>query len=91
MGSDPQKLFPYEELLNQMQKFGIYTIFVGAFLFPMLYSDPATIPSFDEVAEKAGKDDAFFENIFQIPDEIKQEYSEKITDLFIDMERLGCI
>lgn len=91
MGSDAEKLFPYEALLNQIEKFGIYTIFVGAFLFPMLYADPATIPNFDDVAEKAGKDDSFFENIFQIPDELKPAYTKKITDLFIDMDRIGCM
>ncbi|XP_055304442.1 uncharacterized oxidoreductase dhs-27-like [Sitodiplosis mosellana] len=91
LGSDPQKMFPYEALLEQMQKFGIYTIFVGAFLFPMLYADPATIPNFDDVAEKAGSDESFFENIFQIPDELKMAYNNKITDLFIDLERLGCM
>lgn len=90
MGSDPL-LFPFEALLNQMRQFGIYTIFVGTFLFPMLYADPATIPNFDDVAEKAGNDDSFFKNIFQISDETKPAYNEKITDLFVDMHRLGCM
>ena len=91
LGSDSNELFPKSALLEQIQRFGIYAIFVGAFLFQMLYADPTTIPNFDELAEKAGTDDTFFDNIFLIPDELKVTYNKKIIDLFVDLDRLGCM
>lgn len=91
LGSDPQELFPYETFLDQIQKFGIYSIFVGALLLPILNADPATIPNFDDVAEKLNGEESFFKNIFRIPDESKQAYNKKITDLFEDLDRLGCM
>lgn len=91
LGSDPKKLFPYEALLEQFQQFGIYSIFVGAFLIPVQCADLDSIPDFDDVAAKAGIDDSFFDDTYRISDDSKKAYNKKITDIFIDFARLGYI
>lgn len=91
MGSDPKKLFPYDVFLNQIKKFGIYSIFVGALLLPILNADPATIPNFDDVAENLNGDKSIVENIFRIPGDLKHAYHKKVIDLFDDLDRLGCM
>ncbi|XP_055304738.1 uncharacterized protein LOC129569664 [Sitodiplosis mosellana] len=91
LGSDPAKLFPFETFLDQIRKFGIYSIFAGALLLPILCADPATIPNFDDVAEKLDGDESFFENIFRIPGDSKHAYNKKVVDLFDDLNHLGCM
>lgn len=91
MGSDPNKLFPYEALLDQVQQFGIYAVFVGAFLIPVLYADLESIPDLDDVAAKAGTDDSFFDDTYRIPDGSKKAYNKKVTDIFTDFARLDYI
>ena len=60
-------------------------------LLPILCADPATIPDFDDVAEKLNGDESFFKNIFRIPDDSKQAYNKKIVELFDDLNDLGCM
>lgn len=93
MGSDPQKLFPYEALLDQLRNFGLYTIFVGAMLVPMLCAEVASMPNFDDIAEKVskGEDNVVDDDFFQVSDESKFAYNKKVTDIFDDMVRIGCI
>lgn len=57
----------------------------------MLYADPDSIPNFDDVAEKAGTDDTFSDNMFRISDDLKATYTKNVTDMFIDLDRLGYI
>lgn len=87
MGSDPQKLFPFEALLEQFQKFGIYTIFVGAILIPMLCAEVDSMPDFDAMPEKV--EDDIGDDIFRISN--KPAYNKKVTDIFVDLARIGAI
>lgn len=88
LGSDPQKLFPFEALLEQFRQFGVYTIFVGAILIPMLCADVDSMPDFEALPEKFD-DDMDDDNVFRISD--KPAYNKKVTDIFIDLARIGAI
>lgn len=91
MGSDPEKLFPYEALLKQLRKFGVYSVFVGALLFPMLCAEVDSLPDFDEAAEDFTKDDGNDNVLFLISKDAKTAYNKKVTDMFIDLARHGYI
>lgn len=90
LGSDPQKLFPYDALLEQLQKFGVYAAFIGAFLFPILHAEKGSMPTTDNT-EGYGKADGFGNVVFRISSESKQAYNKIVTEMFIDMARLGYI
>lgn len=92
LGSDPQKLFPYEALLEQCRKFGAYAAFVSTMLMPMLWSDRDSIPDIDSVVENIGSEDALKNDVFSIGSvETKRFYNKKVTDMIDDMIRLGYI
>lgn len=80
MGSEPQKLFPFEVLLDQFKKFGIYAAFAGAVLLPIFVSDLETMPDFDENPSE-----------FTISDELKPEFHKRIVDMIDDMARFDYI
>lgn len=87
LGSDPQMLFPYEALLEQFRKFGVYTIFVAAILLPMLCAEVDSMPDFDNMPENV--EDDFNDGIFRISD--KSAYNKKVADIFADLARIGAI
>lgn len=89
MGSDPQKLFPYEALLDQLKKFGIYAIFVAALLIPMLVADVETMPDFNELAEKPDTDETRKGYIFPIWGASKLTFNKQTVDMVHDMDRFG--
>lgn len=86
LGSDPKKLFPFEQLLDQLRKFGRYSVYVGALLFPILNVDVDQLPDFDEF-----KDDPKTDSWFQISPELKKAYNKKVTDVFDDLARFEYI
>lgn len=84
MGSDPQKLFPYEALLDQFQRFGAYGVFVGILLMPVIYADRDSSPGANEaITDKS--------QIFLIPEKFKKTYNQLVVDLLDDMIRFGYI
>lgn len=51
MGSDPNKLFPYEEFLNQWKKFYIFGLGMMPFIMKICLVDKDNIPDLVESAE----------------------------------------
>lgn len=91
MGSDPEKVFPFSALLDQFRKFAVYGVFVGVLLLPMVCADVDSMPDFDEIAAQSGDQERFNVDVFRVSDESKKAYNNRVTDIFIDMARLGYI
>lgn len=86
MGSDPEKVFPYEALMDQFKKFGAYAAFVGLLLLPMIFSDPETLP----FANGFSVDDEA--KLYLFADEFKHKYYNKlVVGLFDDLVKYGYI
>ncbi|XP_031627282.1 uncharacterized protein LOC116343401 [Contarinia nasturtii] len=81
LGSDPQKLFPYEALLDQLQKFGVYSVFVGSLLFNQFCAD-------EESIKKVEDSDCF---VFHFSKDSKAAYNKRAMDMFVGLDRLGYI
>lgn len=91
LGSDPEKVFSYETMLEQLKKFASYAIFVGIILIPMLSTNIDTMPDFDSISENAVSDHNIAANMFPISSEAKPAYNKKIVGFINDMARLGYI
>ncbi|XP_031627333.1 uncharacterized protein LOC116343429 [Contarinia nasturtii] len=83
LGSDPQTLFPFERVLDQLRKIGVYSIYVGALLLPILGSDPDKLPDIDNEASN--------KNCFQVAAESRKAYNQKVIDMFDDLARFQYI
>lgn len=44
VGSDPQELFPFAALQEQLKSFGKFAVIMAAFDVPILCTDPAEMP-----------------------------------------------
>lgn len=91
LGTDPDKVFPYEEFMKQCQKYGCYAAFVGVPLLPILYTDRQNMPDMEKVfhdfdVNKLEKVLTTFES-----NEAQQAYSKRVVDIFDDMARFNYI
>lgn len=88
LGSDPQKLFPYETLLDQLKKVGAYAGILGSVLIPIVCAEVDSIPGFEVIL---GNDKPITDDMFRIPIELKQTYNDRVVGMFADLARLECI
>ena len=51
LGSDPTKLFPFDELKNQFKLVGIYGALMATILLQVIVSDPKNIADMNEINE----------------------------------------
>lgn len=51
MGSDPEKLFSFNDLLGELKRFGRFGLVLAPVLLQIITSNPSDIPDMDEFAE----------------------------------------
>lgn len=88
MGSDPEKLFPYDVMLDQFRKFGKFGMVMATMLLPMLTSEEGQTPDLDELAEQLQDERKMDVNVF-ISDNSRVEFNKRLHDVVEDMVRLN--
>lgn len=86
LGSDPEKVFPYEVLLGQLQKFGKYACVMGTVILKIISADP--MQDFDEFVEYVDHSNETEDRIYEAS---QNTYKKQLNDLFADAARLGYI
>lgn len=84
LGSDPEKLFPFEALQQQMRTFGKFGVSVGALMLPMLTSDLNDCAKLEEMAEQmqSGESTEVFENT-------NKATQLRLRDFIVDLDDFG--
>lgn len=90
MGSDPEKLFPYETLLDQFKKFGKFGMIMASMLLPMMTSQDGIAADLDEFAEQLKDGQKLDENTY-ISERTRHILDKRLRDVVIDMARLEYI
>lgn len=92
MGSDPEKLFPYEKMLDHLHKFGRFGLVLSTVLLPMITSDIGNGVDYDALADAAtkGQDTTANSDDF-VSDTSHKRLMERLRDVIIDMVRLEYI
>lgn len=86
LGTNPEKVFTFKNLLSQLKKFGKFGIVMPAMVIPMIAAEGKDIIDLDTVAEglKEGND-------FEGFDKNKENllYKKRMSDVIRDTIRLG--
>lgn len=81
------KLFPYSAMMDQLQKFGRFGLYMSILLLPILTTDVSDMPDLDQMSEDflEGKEvgDVFKSNGSE------ERVNKRLGDVILDMERLG--
>lgn len=79
LGSDPKKLFPFDELKSQLKQFGIYGVIMAPVLLQVIVSDPKNIVDMNHINEDTKEFDfATFD------DSSKITYRQRVSDSLQD-------
>lgn len=89
LDSDPDKLFPYEALLDQLKQFGKYGTLIGIILICIFTCDPKTIPDLSELSERINEYDGAIEHLLVVTEDKQEEFRTRICDLIEDSARFG--
>lgn len=89
MGSDPNKLFTFDDLQDQFKKFGRYALIIAPMLLHILTTKPDDIPDLDNLAEDF-KDKPLEEGMKAWMDIAPlDKYNARVRDVVQDILRLG--
>lgn len=89
MGSNPEKIFPHEMMLEHLRKFAKLGIIIASIVLISMTSEPDTVISLDDVSgdlERINSDSNPF-----ITDRSVIEFQKRMRDVIADMNRLGYI
>ena len=88
LGSEPNELFTFENLQNELKRCGIYALILSPFSIQTSQADSSQITSFDEMSEKSAKGEVY-EFITGLSEKGYLEYQRRLNDVFDDIDRLG--
>lgn len=90
MGSDPEKLFPYDLMQEHLRKFARYGLILSTVLLPVITCENDYVPDFESIGENVEK------GTLEDPSSIVTENSlkkmnKRFRDIVDDMVRLNYI
>lgn len=86
-GSDPDELYTFNDLQNELKEFGIYGVLMAPFLLQIIVSEPKNIVDMDSYAENFGEST----EMATLDDESEPRFKKRFTDVFHDAKRYGWI
>lgn len=90
LGSDPEKLFPYSALQDQLKRFGKFGLLLSLTILQALIVNAEDVPDMDEVAENLKKDPEKM-NLSMYENPCEAEFNRRILAIVHDMDKLGYI
>lgn len=89
-GSDPDVLFPAEELQSQLRQFGVYGVIMAPIVLQVLLADSSEITDIDDVAESILQNaDVASKPISNLSGAKTDELALRLRDVFADARQYG--
>lgn len=87
LGSDPQKLFTFENLQSKLREFGDYIVLYAPLLIQVCLAS-GNIANLDDYSERIDCDQST-SFISELDNQTADEYALRINDLFTDLDSYG--
>lgn len=87
LGSNPEKVFTFNDLLDQFKKFGKYGLIMASMMIPFTTTDTKDIPNMDELSEQIHRGDPV--DCFMGMKESNITYKSRMSDVIRDIMDLG--
>lgn len=85
LGSNPDKLFTFDDLQGEFKKFGLYALFFGPMTIQVTLADTSEITNMDEYCEKVATGENRQELITGLNETAQSEYGRRINEILEDM------
>lgn len=86
LGSNPEKLFKFSDLLDQLKRFGQYGLIMSTMLIPMVTTETKDIPDMNELSEQMQRGEAIDGFMGK---QVNVAYKGRMSDVIRDCVRLG--
>lgn len=91
LGSDPKKLYTFENLQAQMRKFGEFALLCGPMVIQIKVANAKDILNLDDYAEQVEKGNASADLIGEYDEYTQEEFSNLINGLVDDLVNYGYV
>lgn len=90
LGSDPDKLFTFDDLQDELKKYGMFTLTMAPMLIQTSLADSNEMSSFIEVNDKKAIENYEQELITGLNETAQLEYARRLNEVFEDVvDKLG--
>lgn len=89
LGSNPNELFTFDNLKDELKRCGNYILLMAPVLLSISLANSSQISNIDEMLESAIKGDSKPDLITSFNDEARLEFDRRINQVFEDVVRLG--
>lgn len=91
LGSDPKKLYTYENLQTQMRKFGEFALLCGPMIIQIKVANAKDILNLDDYAEQVEKGNKAADLVGEYDEETQEKFSNLINGLVDDLVNYGYV
>lgn len=95
LGSDPDKLFPYDAFQSHLKQFGYFGLLMAIVVLPVFVAPSEEIPDMDEVSEKLANGELDAKAIEEMDQQHSKKtqgaYAKRMRDTILDQIRFGMI
>lgn len=89
LGSNPNELFTFENLNNEMKRCGNYALMLAPLIILVSQADSSEISNLDEMFDKAAEGEGTVDLITSLSGKGQQEYARRLNEVFEDIVNLG--
>lgn len=89
LGSDPEKLLSFDDLLSQLKKFGKFSLIMSPVLLQIMMADAKDVPNMDDLSQDMNNSDKKVSLVRGFDAETQIMFNERIRGLMTDVTRLG--
>ena len=89
LGSDPDKLFTYDDLLVELKRCGVYALLMTPILLQISQADSSEIPNMDEMFDKAVEGEGKLDMVTSLSAKGQLECDRRLNEVFEDVINLG--
>lgn len=88
LGSDPDQLFTFEDLSNELKTFGVYALLMSPMLLQVSLAHSNEISNMDEMFDRVAEGESKINLVTGLSSEGQSEYERRLNEVFEDVIEL---
>lgn len=89
LDSKADELFTYDDLGNELKRFGMYALLISPLLLGVSLADASEVSNLDEMFDKVASGDGRINLVSDLSAERQLEYDRRMNEVFEDVINLG--
>lgn len=81
LGSDPDELFTFENLLSELKRFGVYALLMAPMLLQVSLAHSNEISNMDEMFDKVAEGESTIDLVTSLSNERQSEYDRRLNEV----------